>query len=147
MNALATIPAQSDAVPVKERRISKRMQQALVLLATKGMTQRDAAKQVGMSEFHLSRELKKPQIRVFIERKVRETIALATLRAGNRIMELVDASSEHVSADVSKHVLAIAGIKPAHDAQVAVNIDVRAGFVIDISEPDKHVRTIEHERP
>jgi hypothetical protein len=49
-------------------------------------------------------------------------------------VELIDAGSEHVSADVSKHTLAIAGIKPTADAQVSVNIDIKAGYVIDLTD-------------
>ena len=142
----------SEPLPVSRKRISKRMQQALGYLATKGVNQREAAKLAGISEFHLSRELKKPQIQVFIERKSREIIATGMMRAANRAVELIDAGSEHVSLDASKHVLGIAGIKPAHDAQVSVNVDIKAGFVIDISEPDKSVsdarvtqRVIDHE--
>lgn len=134
MNALATIPDTNDANPVKEPRISKRMRQAIHLLTTRGVTQRDAAQKVGLSETHLSRHLKKPQIQMFIARKMRETIAIGGLRAAARLIELIDAGSEHVSADVSKHTLAIAGIKPTSDAQVSVNVDIRAGFVIDLTD-------------
>jgi predicted XRE-type DNA-binding protein len=133
MNAIAAIPADTDSIPVKEGRISKRLQQVLVLLATRGMTQRDAANKVGMSESHLSHELKKPHIQVFIARKIRETVALGALRASTRLVELIDAGSEHVSADITKHTLAIAGIKPTADSQVSVNIDIKAGYCIDIS--------------
>ena len=139
MNALAAIPAETSPIPPKETRISKRLQQALVLLATKGMTQREAARQVGLSEFHLSRELKKPQVQVFIARKARENIQIGMLRASKRVMELVDAESEHVSLDASKHVLAIEGIKPRADAQVSVNIDIKAGYVIDLTDAAKPV--------
>lgn len=132
MSALAAIE-QKPAEKVSRKRISARMQQALSYLATKGVNQREAAKLAGISEYHLSRELKKPQIQVFIERAARQTIAAGMLRAANRAVELVDASSEHVSLDASKHVLAIAGIKPTADAQVSVNIDIKAGYVIDLS--------------
>lgn len=115
------------------KRISKRMQQALSYLATKGVTQRDAAKLAGLSEYHLSRELKKPQIQAFIARKARETIAVGVLRASNRVLELIDAGSEHVSLDASKHVLAIEGIKPPEQGQVSVNVGVSVGYVIDLS--------------
>ena len=136
MNALAPVPDTNEAIPVKDPRISKRMRQAINLLTTRGMTQRDAAKQVGLTETHLSRHLKKPHIQVFIARKMRESIAIGGLRASARLVELIDADSEHVSADVSKHIAAIAGIKPANDAQLSVNVNIKAGFVIDISEPD-----------
>jgi len=109
------------------------MQKVLTALATKGMTQREAAKQAGMSENWLSTALRKPEIQAFIARKTRETIQLGTLRASNRILELVDASSEHVSLDASKHVLAIEGIRPPDQGQVSVNVGVSVGYVIDLS--------------
>jgi hypothetical protein len=59
---------------------------------------------------------------------------IGVLRASKRVMELVDAESEHVSLDASKHVLAIEGIKPRADAQVSVNIDIKAGYVIDLTD-------------
>jgi PAB1-binding protein PBP1 len=118
---------------VKERPISKRMQQVLTNLATKGLSQREAAKLAGMSEYHLSRELKKPQIQVFIARTARQNIQIGVLRASKRVLELIDADSEHVSLDASKHVLAIEGIKPSADTQVSVNIDIKAGYVIDLT--------------
>jgi hypothetical protein len=155
MTALATIPTLPDTnqpEPVKERRISKRMQQALNHLATKGVNQREAAKLAGISEYHLSRELKKPQIQVFIARRARQNIQLGVLRASARINELVDGDSEHVSLDASKHILAIEGIKPRADAQVSVNIDIKAGYVIDLTDQAKPVtdtrltqRVIDHE--
>jgi lambda repressor-like predicted transcriptional regulator len=122
----------TDANPVKEPRISKRMQKVLTALATKGMTQREAAKQAGMSETYLSVALRKPEIQMFIARKMRETIAVGGLRASARLVELIDAGSEHVSADVSKHTLAIAGIKPSSEPVTQLNINIRAGYVIDL---------------
>ena len=117
----------------KEPRISKRMQKVLTLLATKGMTQREAAKQGGMSETYLSTALRKPEIGAFIARKSRENIQVGVLRASARVMELVDAASEHVSLDASKHVLAIEGIRPPDQGQVSVAVGVSVGYVIDLS--------------
>jgi hypothetical protein len=37
----------------------------------------------------------------------------------------------------SDFVLALAGIAPAKDPAVAVNVNIKAGFVIDLSEPDE----------
>jgi pantoate kinase len=134
-SAPAPVPAQSNAKPAKEPRISKRLREAVLLLTTpECKTQKAAAEKLGMSPTYLSEALKKPEVRVFMERTARETVAVAQLRATARMVELMDASSEHVSADMARHVAAIAGIKPAHDAQVSVNIDIKAGYVIDLSE-------------
>lgn len=71
------------------------------------------------------------------------------MRATARVLELLDASSDHVSFEASKHVLAIAGIKPTADAQVSINIDIKAGYVIDLTDAPISARpapamTIEH---
>jgi hypothetical protein len=142
MNPLAAIPGDTVTIPVKTKRISKRLQEAIRLLMTpECRTQRAAAQKLGMSETYLSEALRKPETRVFIERTARETVAIGALRASVVMNDLVDCDSSSTRFDASKHVLAIAGIKPANDAQVSVNIDVRAGFVIDISEPEP-MRTV-----
>jgi AraC-like DNA-binding protein len=133
--ALATLPdGQATPKPTREPRISKRMRQALASLATKGMTQREAARQAGISEFHLSRELRKPQVQVFIARKARETIGAAPLRASARLVELIDANSEHVAAQVSERILTSEGILKSDQRAIAVNVDVKAGFILDLRD-------------
>jgi hypothetical protein len=138
MNALAAIPEQSEAVPVKIKRIPKRIAEVVHLLVTgECKTIKAAAERTNMHPNYVSGALKKPEIRVFIERAARETIANGTMRASARLVELLDAGSEHVSLDASKHMLAIAGIKPTADAQVSVNIDIKAGYVIDLTDAPK----------
>ena len=142
MAALATIehdPAPNVQPTAKPLRISARMRQALNHLATKGVNQREAAKLAGISEYHLSRQLKQPQIQVFIAQRARQNMQIGVLRASHRVLELIDAESEHVGLDASKHVLAIEGIKPRQDAQVSVNIDIKAGYVIDLTDQPKRV--------
>jgi hypothetical protein len=132
----------TDAKPVRERRVSKRVAEVVRLLLTgECKTQKAAAERVGMNETYLSEALRKPHVQVFIARRIRETIGNGTMRASARLMELIDAASEHVSADVSKHMLAIAGIKPAAEPTTLVNVNIRAGYVIDLS--DDPPRTID----
>jgi pantoate kinase len=138
MSLQAPVPATQPAIPLKERRIPKRISEAIRLITTGEVTtQKAAAERVGITPGHLCETLKKPHIQVFIERQARSNITNGLMRASARVIELVDASSEHVSLDASKHVLAIAGIKPTADAQVSVNIDIKAGYVIDLSNEDK----------
>jgi hypothetical protein len=132
----------TDAKPVRERRVSKRIAEAVRLLLTgQCKTQKAAAERVGMNEGYLSEALRKPHIRMFIERRTRETISNGSLRASARLVELLDAGSEHVSLDASKHLLAIEGIKPTSEPTTAVNINIRAaGWVVDLSpEPGEIV--------
>jgi len=143
LKALETVSA--DAIPVKTKRVPAKIAEAIRLITTgECTTQKAAAERVGLTPGHLCESLKKPHIQVFIERNARSNITNGLMRASARVIELVDASSEHVSLDASKHVLAIAGIKPTADAQVSVNVDIKAGFVIDLSEPARQVKTIEN---
>ena len=122
--------------PTKTPRISGRLAEVIQLLVTGACkTQKAACERVGMNPSHVSEALKKPHVRVFVDRRVRETIANGTMRASARLLELVDAGSEHVSLDASKHLLAIEGIKPSAEPATQVNISIRAGYVIDLSEP------------
>jgi hypothetical protein len=75
---------------------------------------------------------------VFLEQRARQTIAVASARASERIVELVDASSEHVSLDAAKHVLAIGNIRPPDQGQVSVNVGVSVGYVIDLTPMHAH---------
>jgi hypothetical protein len=150
MSNLATIeqsPAIADTKPARQPRIPPKISQIVDWLVTGACKNQQAAcDRAGLDPSYVSRELRKVHVRVFAERRARETIANGTMRATARLMELIDASSEHVSADVTKHVLAIAGIKPTADAQVSVNIDIKAGYVIDLTDaPRPPAITIEHE--
>lgn len=102
----------------------------MLLVRGECTTYKAAADRIGMCYTHFCEQLRKPHVRVFYERLVRESIAAGTMRAAARLNSLVDASSEHVSFDAAKHVLGIAGIKPAADAQLTVNIEQKAGYVI-----------------
>jgi hypothetical protein len=135
---------QSGQITTKPARIAPRIRQVVDLLVTgECKTQKAASERVGLHPDYVCRELKKPQVRVFIERRARETIAAGTMRASARLVELLDAASEHVSLDASKHMLAIGGIKPSQEAQVSVNIDIKAGYVIDLTDKPDPVRTID----
>lgn len=118
----------------KKERIPKRVRQAISMLVSgRAITQKAAAEAVGMHEATLCRQLKRSTVRVFYEREARDSIARGVMRASARLMDLVDGESEHVSFDAAKHVLGIAGIKPSNDSQVSVSVDIRAGYVIDLS--------------
>lgn len=120
----------------KPLRIPKRVKQAIVnILSGAAKNATIAAEQVGLSREHLSRMINRPHVQVFIAEERRRTIAQASLRAAGRLSELIDAESEHVSLDASKHVLAIEGISPKQQG-ISVDVNIRAGFVIDISESD-----------
>jgi hypothetical protein len=138
MNAIVPASDQSDAIPVKETRLSPKLRKALHLLETgECSTQRAAAERAGMSEYQLSRRLREPQIQVFIARRRSENISVGSLRASRRFVQLIDASSEHVAAQVSERILKSEGVLRTDTHQVSVNIDIKAGYVIDLTDAPK----------
>jgi hypothetical protein len=152
MPALAAIqqPSAPEAQkPAKQPRISARIRRVAELVITgECSTVKAAAERVGIHPDYAYRELKKPQVQVFIDQRARQTIAAGTMRASARLLSLIDASSEHVSLDATKHVLAIGNIRPPESgSQVNVNVGVSVGYVIDLrSDADQQpTRTIEHE--
>jgi phage terminase small subunit len=136
--------AQSEPQPVKHRPISRRIKaacDALVYGEVKTVT--DAAKKANLARSHLSRELSKPHIAEYLRQKACRVLAMNAARAAAVKVELLDSQSDHVRDSASEFVLALAGIKPKADAQVSVNIDKKAGYVIDLTDEPKRPTVIE----
>ena len=151
MSAVAAIehsPAPNVPKPVKPARISAAVRKAIHLLITgECKTQKAAAERVGISPVWLCIQLKKPAVQVFVSNATRENLAAGTMRAGARILELLDASSEHVSLDASKHVLAIGNIRPPDTSGPLVNIAITPGYVVKLRHAEEDARVIEHSAP
>ena len=122
----------------KKRPVPKKVRAACdALVSGDAKTITAAAEIAGLSREYLSRQFGKPHVVDFLRAKAARTVAIAAGRASARVTALIDADSEHVSFDASKHVLAIAGIQPT---QTNVNLNFnsempRAGYVIDLREP------------
>jgi hypothetical protein len=135
-----TVPAPIRSKAAQKPRISPRIRQAVDLLA-KGTarTQRDAASKVGLSEEHLCRMLKKPQVRAFLAERTRQTLSLGSVRAGQRLVELLDGSSEKVALEASRHVLALDGFTPPSSPQIVNTFNLLSGYDVVLpgwSAPD-----------
>jgi hypothetical protein len=127
---------ETKAVEAPRRRpISTRLRRAIKLIATGQARQGDAAAKAGLHESYLSRAMKRPDVQALKDEMTREALGRAALRGAHRLEELVDADSEHVSFDASRHALAVAGYKPADQPVVVNNFNVISGYVIDLS-PD-----------
>lgn len=137
MTELALAEPSKPPKPASKHRISPKLAQAIDLLLTGACKyQKDAAARVGLDVSYLSRALAKGHVRVFYERRARETIAQGTIRGTARLIALMDASSEHVSLDAVKHTLSIAGIAPPDRSQPLVNIAISPGYVVKLRHAD-----------
>jgi hypothetical protein len=125
-----------DSVPAPKRRVSRKLIaaiDAMVMGECKDVTQ--AAAKVGMARESVSRALRKPHVSQLLRSKTRQRLDTAAARAGAVKVELLDSSNEMVRDRASDFVLALAGIAPAKDPAVAVNVNIKAGYIIDLSEP------------
>ncbi|MBP1092978.1 hypothetical protein [Bradyrhizobium diazoefficiens] len=124
------------ATTEKPKPISKKVRTAIDAMVRGDVkTITAAAEEVGITREHLSRELSKPHISEFMHQKVLRHLAVAKMRAGAVKAELLDSDNAMVQDRSSTFILGLAGIQPSQQPSVNVNIDVRAGYVIDLSEP------------
>jgi hypothetical protein len=90
-----------------------------------------------ISSVNLSRAFSEPHNRMALRSRVEREVALTAGRAAARLGQLLDSGSKRVDLDAAKFSLGVAGIKPAADAQVNVNLELRAGHVISLEERDE----------
>jgi len=70
-----------------------------------------------------------------MRQRAMRTIAMAAGRAAEVKAELLDCPDSMVRDRSSTFVLAIAGIAPAATPSISLNLEIRAGYVIDLSDP------------
>jgi hypothetical protein len=127
------------AEPIAQRRISKKVRTGIGFMVSGDCkTIKDAAEKVGLSREHFTRELSKPHIAAYMRERVLKQLAIAAARAGAVKGELLDSPDNMVRDRASTFVLGLAGIAPAVTPSLSVNLEIRAGYIIDISpEPSE----------
>ncbi len=136
-------PAPSGAEAARPTRISSKVKAAIDAMVNgdcKNITA--AAEKVGLARESLSRALNKPHIAEFMRQRVIRSLAMASARAGAVKQELLDSDNAMVRDRASSFVLGLAGIQPATSPSINVNLEIRAGYVIDISDDPPPMRVI-----
>jgi hypothetical protein len=132
--ALAALdqPAPADIGPPK--RISKKVRAAIDAMVS-GDCKRicDAAAKVGLARETLSRALSAPHVAEHLRQKVLRHLAIHAARAGATKTELLESASEIVRDRASTFILGVAGIQPAVNPSISLNLDIRAGYIVDLS--------------
>lgn len=145
MNSVTPAADRPPAVPGKPKRISVKVRTAIdALVAGDVKTIVAAAQSAGLSREHLSRELSKPHIAEHMRQRVVRSLSVASARAGATKVELLDSPSELVRDRASSFVLGLAGIQPAATPNISLNLNIRAGYVIDLSDDPKDLKVIPH---
>jgi hypothetical protein len=145
--ALKAVDTPPTGEPVESpRKISKKVITAIDAMVTgETKTIAEAAAKAGLARESLSRALSKPHVAEHMRAKVVKHLALNAARAGATKVELLDSANEMVRDRASSFVLGLAGIQPAATPALNVNIEVKAGYVIDLSDDPPPMRTIPHE--
>jgi hypothetical protein len=134
--ALAALDQPAPAVPPgPPRRISKKVRAAIDAMVS-GECKKiiEAAEKVGLARESLSRALSTPHVAEHLRQKVLRHLAIAAARAGATKTELLDSDSEIARDRASTFVLGLAGIQPATTPSLSVNLEIKAGYVIDLSD-------------
>lgn len=77
----------------------------------------ELAEQTGIPQRTCYAHLKHPLVQAEIEHRIRKSLSTtAFIKAADRLNSLIGAESEYVAADVSKHILAVMGVRPSSDA-------------------------------
>lgn len=143
-NVLKSAPAATDQMALIDKRSGKRkvvsakVRKAIALvLDGHCRTLQAAAERAGLSNGRLSRALREPHIRQYLDEAVRGALAdVGKAMAAGRMLDLINAESENVSFFASKHVLAISNIRPPEQRpgmNVQINNNIQPGYVVDLS--------------
>jgi hypothetical protein len=142
--ALAVLDTPLPAEPVnKALRITEKVRRAIGLLVSGQCKQiTEAAERVGLARESLGRALDKPHVSEFLRQKVLRHLATQAARAGAVKGELLDSDNEMVRDRASSFVLGLAGIAPAATPSISLNLEIRAGYVIDLTDDPPPLRIV-----
>jgi hypothetical protein len=129
--------SETPALEQRKRPIPKRVREAITLIVEGRVKSiAAAARKVKLSREYLSRTLGEPHVTAHLRDRAARAVAVSSAHAAARVTELITRSrSEHVAFEASKFSLGVAGIRPQPEAQLNVNIDIKAGYVIDLAPP------------
>ena len=143
--AILDSPPADVAAPGPARRVSKKVIAAIDAMVTgecKNIT--EAAQKAGLARESLSRALSKPHVADLLRTRVLRHLAIAAGRAGATKVDLLDSDSEIARDRASSFILGLAGIAPASTPSISLNLEIKAGYVIAITDDPRPMRTIPH---
>jgi hypothetical protein len=144
--ALEAASEPAPTAPITPRRISAKVRAAIGYMVNGDCKKIcEAAEKAGLARESLSRALSTPHVAEFLRLQTVRRLGIAAARAGHTKVELLDSDSEIVRDRASSFVLGLAGIQPASTPSVSLNVEIKAGYVIDLSDDPPPMRTIPHE--
>jgi hypothetical protein len=133
--ALAALDKPAPILPDKPLRITDKVRRAINLFVAGDCKQiTEAAEKVGLARESLGRALDRPHVLAYLQERTRKRLEILAARAGVVKGELLDCNNDMAREKASTFVLGLAGIAPATTPGIAVNIEIKAGYVIDLSD-------------
>jgi len=133
---LSGLPLAPDVPAGPHKRISAKVSRAIDAMVSGDCKQiKEAAEKVGLARESLSRALSTPHVAQHLREKVLRHLAIAAARAGAVKVDLLDSDNAIARDRASTFVLGLADIAPASAPALSVNLEIRAGYVIDLSDP------------
>jgi hypothetical protein len=127
----------------KPGRIGTKLRSAIALFVNGDCTKiTDAAQRVGLARESLGKALDRPHVLAYLQQRTRKRLEILAGRAGAVKAELLESDNEMAREKASSFVLGLAGIQPANNPGVSINLEIKAGYVIDLTDKP---RTIDHE--
>lgn len=99
----------------------KKLNKALELLALKGMSDSAIAQEVGISRNTLKRIKDDPGHQELFKNESESSIKMASQKAANRLIGLIDAKSELVALQASQLVLELSGIQVTDKQEISID--------------------------
>ena len=141
--ALAALDKPTPVLPDKPHRIGTKLRSAIALFVSGDCTKiTDAAERVGLARESLGKALDRPHVLAYLQQRTRKRLEILAGRAGAVKAELLESDNDMAREKASSFVLGLAGIAPATTPGVSINLEIKAGYVIDLTD---RPRTIDHE--
>jgi hypothetical protein len=127
----------------KPGRVGAKLRSAIALFVNGDCTKiTDAAERVGLARESLGKALDRPHVLAYLQQRTRKRLEILAGRAGAVKGELLESDNDMAREKASSFVLGLAGIAPATTPGVSINLEIKAGYVIDLTD---RPRTIDHE--
>lgn len=138
--ALAALDLPPPVLPDKPLPVTKKVRRAINLfVAGDCRLITEAAEKVGLARESLGRALDRPHVIAYLQQRTRKRLEILAARAGAVKGELLDSDNDMVRDKASSFVLGLAGIQPANSPSLSVNLEIKAGYVIDLSDNPKTI--------
>ncbi len=124
----------------KAPRISSKVKDAIKFMVEgDAKTVTAAAEKAGISREHLSRELSKPHITEHLRQKVLRNLVVASARAGDTKVKLLESNNAMVADRASSFILGLIGISPEAAPAAPTNGIVPGLQIVIVTDPRRHV--------